>query len=295
MRFSVIDRYSPRDLIKRVFSQLWDILRDLQGEYPFFKQWFERVHAELENSESRSLIICSGRNIGEIIGVAILKKTEQERKICTLRVVDKYKRQGIGTVLLMDSMRILQDDKPLITVSGLHMKEYAPFLKKHGFVLKDKVKSIYKRGSYEYFFNVPYQHRIVLLSIKPQYAEKIAQGLKKVEFRKKVFVDSVDTVYVYSSSPVKKIIGYFNKTSIVEATPDKLWEDFSQVGLISKTDFQNYYKMHEVGYGIEIKKFIHFAEPIDPKDYDPKFRAPQSYCYIDNVEEIDWLKRQPCK
>ena len=38
--------------------------------------------------------------------------------------------------------------------AGIHMKEFSSFLKKRGFVLKDKVKSLYRRGSYEYFFNV---------------------------------------------------------------------------------------------------------------------------------------------
>jgi type I restriction enzyme S subunit len=52
----------------------------------------------------------------------------------------------------------------------------------------------------------------VLLSIKPQYVDEIVKGNKKYEFRKKIFKkkDEVQEIYIYSTSPVKKIIGYFN-------------------------------------------------------------------------------------
>jgi len=48
-----------------------------------------------------------------------------------------------------------------------------------------------------------------ILSIKPQYANAILKKEKTVEFRKKVFKNEVDRVYIYSSSPVKRIVGYF--------------------------------------------------------------------------------------
>lgn len=59
------------------------------------------------------------------------------------------------------------------------------------------------------FFNVPYKHKYVLLSIKPEYTSAIAKGIKKVEFRKRIFSETVERAFVYSSSPMKKIIGSF--------------------------------------------------------------------------------------
>ena len=44
-----------------------------------------------------------------------------------------------------------------------------------------------------------------LLSIKPEYAEKIFAGIKTYEYRRKIFKDgSVKTVVVYVTSPIKK-------------------------------------------------------------------------------------------
>lgn len=295
MEFAIINHNTSKNLIVKIFDKLSDFLSDLKSEYPFFYNWLIKVRNELINSDGRILLLCYEQNILDLKGIAILKKSEKENKICTLRVVDDYKRRGIGTILYMNAKYILKDRAPLITVSGLHMNEFAPFLKKNGAVLKDKVKSIYKKGSYEYFYNVPYCHEIALMSIQPKYAEKIAKGEKKIEFRKKVFASTVKKVYVYSSSPAKKIMGYFNVTEIIKDTPERLWKQYHSIGFITYEDFMDYYKGHDVGYGIMVREFIRFSKPLDPKQHDPSFRAPQSYCYIDNVETISWLSHQPCK
>ena len=50
----------------------------------------------------------------------------------------------------------------------------------------------------------------VLLSIKPEFADKIFNGTKKYEFRKSIFKNKdVDTVVVYASSPCKYIINWY--------------------------------------------------------------------------------------
>jgi len=49
----------------------------------------------------------------------------------------------------------------------------------------------------------------VLLSIKPKYVDLILNGEKKYEFRRKIFRNETNKVYVYCTSPVKKIVAYF--------------------------------------------------------------------------------------
>ena len=47
----------------------------------------------------------------------------------------------------------------------------------------------------------------VLLSIKPEFAEKIFQGVKRYEFRKALFKNrEVEKIIVYASAPVSKVI-----------------------------------------------------------------------------------------
>ncbi len=288
----VINKDNCQKIDDSVFVQLNALLSDLNKEYPFFDGWLRKVFLEVQTTYNRFIIVCFDQDNNQIIGIAILKKSQKEKKICTLRVICPYKRQGVGTELLKKSIEILNDSQPLITVSELHIDEFLPFLRKHGFVLKNKVKSIYNKGIYEYFFNTSYKHKYVLLSIHPMFTAYIIGGNKTIEFRKKIFSDTVERVYVYSTSPEGRIVGYFEITKIVEDTPVNLWLRYSEAGCISKKDFFEYYKDCSKGTGIIISNFRKFVTPLNPKYIDSTFKAPQSYCYIDNVEIIKWLSRE---
>ncbi|MBA3986453.1 MAG: ASCH domain-containing protein [Flavobacteriales bacterium] len=126
----------------------------------------------------------------------------------------------------------------------------------------------------------------VILSIKPKYAKSILSGEKKVEFRKTKFARDVDRIYIYSSSPEQRIIGYFLIENIVEDTPEKLWRKFKDVGAVTRSDFFEYYSKKNIAYAIRIKSCKKFKRPINPKDLFEKFTAPQSYIYYEkNIKE----------
>jgi predicted transcriptional regulator len=55
----------------------------------------------------------------------------------------------------------------------------------------------------------------VLLSVKPEFANKIFSGVKKYEYRRAIFKNNVNRVIVYASSPVQKLIGEFEIESII--------------------------------------------------------------------------------
>lgn len=57
----------------------------------------------------------------------------------------------------------------------------------------------------------------VLLSIKPEYAQKIFAGEKKYEYRKRIFKrNDVDMIVVYVTKPVGKVVGEFEIAEILE-------------------------------------------------------------------------------
>lgn len=121
----------------------------------------------------------------------------------------------------------------------------------------------------------------VLLSIKPKHVRKIISGKKRYEFRKVIFKDrSAREVYVYSSSPVKKIIGKFWVGQILKGHPEALWEQVKDYSGLTRDDFFAYFSGKDVGYAIEIVNFVRFDDPIDPKILNPDFVAPQSFCYL---------------
>ena len=68
---------------------------------------------------------------------------------------------------------------------------------------------------------------IVMLSVVPMYANKIFDGTKKIEFRKRIWTKAdVRKVIVYSSSPVKQVVGEFDIDRIVIDDKEVIWEMF---------------------------------------------------------------------
>lgn len=123
----------------------------------------------------------------------------------------------------------------------------------------------------------------VLLSIKPQYVEKIKAGTKKYEFRKLGFrsIENSEKVFIYSSSPVKRIIGSFKTNKIVEDQPIKLWEQCKEGAGIEEKDFFSYFNNKEKGLAIFVEDLELFKKPVDPKEIKEDFIPPQSFCYIE--------------
>ena len=123
----------------------------------------------------------------------------------------------------------------------------------------------------------------VLLSIKPKYVEEIRNGNKLYEFRKSLFKhrDDLNLVYIYSSSPVKKIIGAFTIGDVVKGCPEDLWIKFKDVSGIEKEEFFKYFADKENGFAIKIEELDIFDKPIDPFTVLPDFKPPQSFYYID--------------
>ncbi|MDG6251362.1 ASCH domain-containing protein [Methanocalculus sp.] len=123
----------------------------------------------------------------------------------------------------------------------------------------------------------------VLLSIKPKYVEQILKGNKKFEFRKVIFKDqSVQEIFIYSSYPVKKIIGKFRVGDILEDHPDRLWMKVKDASGIDEEEFFNYFHGKEKGFAIGIDEMLQFDEPYDPWEHNSNFIAPQSFQYIDD-------------
>lgn len=122
-----------------------------------------------------------------------------------------------------------------------------------------------------------------LLAIKPEFANKILSGDKEYEFRRSSFKNAqdIDFVYLYSSSPVMKIVGGFSTDRIVEANPSQLWQLFNEQAGIDYDRFMEYFDEVETGYAIQIDDTYQFEEPIDPKEVFDEFSAPVSFLYLD--------------
>ncbi len=120
----------------------------------------------------------------------------------------------------------------------------------------------------------------VLLSIKPEFANKIFDGTKKFEFRKSIFKNKdVKTVVVYASSPVKQVIGEFEIDDILTSAPHEIWEQTKEYSGISEDFFYEYFADREIGYAIKIKKTKRYRNPKNLREEFNLF-PPQSFAYL---------------
>lgn len=121
----------------------------------------------------------------------------------------------------------------------------------------------------------------VLLSIKPNFAEKILSGRKKYEYRKQVFKKQVQSVLLYATLPIGKIIGEFYIDRILEDIPENLWNSTKTFSGISKLEYDSYFNGKGNAYAIKILRAKRFPSPIDPSVFIDNFRPPQSFIYIE--------------
>lgn len=121
----------------------------------------------------------------------------------------------------------------------------------------------------------------ILLSIKPEFVEKIISGEKKFEFRKTLPKrEGVTTVVVYSTMPVGRVIGEFKVKDTLSHTPESLWEKTKEFSGITKNFFDEYFSTKALAHAFEIDSFKLYDEPLAISDVLPSGTPPQSYCYI---------------
>ena len=120
----------------------------------------------------------------------------------------------------------------------------------------------------------------VLLSIKPEYVERIFAGTKRYEFRRVIFKSrSVKTVVVYTTSPVQKVIGEFDIDTILSDTPERIWRRTSSFSGISKKALMAYFGDKTTVYAIKVKEPRRYPVPLDLQEAFDTF-PPQSFVYI---------------
>ncbi len=120
----------------------------------------------------------------------------------------------------------------------------------------------------------------VMISIKPEFADKIFTGIKKYEFRKVLFKNNdIDTAIVYASSPVQKVIGEFKIKSIISDAPYSVWLQTKMYSGINKEYFDNYFLNRDIAHAIHIGDIKIYQIPKTLSSFGLKF-PPQSFMYI---------------
>jgi predicted transcriptional regulator len=122
----------------------------------------------------------------------------------------------------------------------------------------------------------------IIISIKPVYAEMILSGRKRYEFRRRGFTRKIGRVFMYSTKPVSKIVGYFTFDEILNGSPSEVWGICSENAGISESDFYKYYKNAETAFAIKVNSVFRLPKPISPFNVLEGFKVPRSFFYVDS-------------
>lgn len=134
-----------------VLSEVFSASLDLSASYPNFHEWMTgKVIPGLLAGE-RSIVV-EYRNL-DLAGFAILKDTDFEQKLCCLRVMPNYQRSPIAIKLFESAFDLLENEKPLLSVSEEKLSSFSRIFKYFNFEKTFEYQDYYLKNLCEISFN----------------------------------------------------------------------------------------------------------------------------------------------
>jgi len=133
---------------------------------------------------------------------------------------------------------------------------------------------------------------LVLMSLKPEFAERILSGDKRTEFRRVHCSFTKGTVLLlYCSGPVKSIVGWSVVKNVSHTTPGKLRRTAGGELGLSAAKAHAYLRGAERASRIDLGAVFRLSQPVPlgrVRSVLPGFNVPQSYRRV-STEEVKAL------
>ncbi len=109
-------------------------------------------------------------------------------------------------------------------------------------------------------------------------------GIKiyKYEFRKKICLKNIDKIYLYATSPIKKIVGEADVLEKSFMNKKNLWKDTQKWAGITEDFYEQYFQKQACAGAYKLGKTTRYENPLEIKALGINF-VPQSYVYIDTL------------
>jgi len=132
----------------------------------------------------------------------------------------------------------------------------------------------------------------LMMSVQPKYLNRIMNGDKVIELRKKFNHKWVERrITLYSTSPSKAIIGYAVIQKVISNTPEKIWEQYGEELGCSHLEFKEYTGSLDKVFAIKLANVTPYKSPIFLSQLSNFLSAdltpPQSYLSL--KENTNWL------
>jgi len=133
----------------------------------------------------------------------------------------------------------------------------------------------------------------LVMSVKPEFAERIIRGKKTVELRRKFSTRWIGhRMNIYASAPVMSLVGEARIARVVAKRPELIWEDFHEQIDCSRTEFDAYAAGTEELYAIELEDVRRYRDWIPLVQISHLIKEhltpPQSYMTLEKNKP--WAK-----
>lgn len=290
-------------------TRIQEFLAESNFLYPDIDCWWrKRVIPGISEGLRKVLVACSGASIDGIF----IGKLGDSAKICTLRLRESARNQGVGRALVTEGLTkllVTKANRFHVTISEAAEEGAIDFFESLGFGRIGVESDRYRKGVDEFIYacsgqeveemvrnelakgvdktlfgSIPLQmphEQTLLMSLKPRFAKPIIEGNKVVEFRRR-FSRKYEgaTIVFYITSPVKRFLFSARISRVDHQTTENLWKEYHQGGGVSRETFEQYFRGVNNGYAIILSDVTALPRQLElenAKRICPQLRPPQSF------------------
>lgn len=141
----------PPEVIEKLLMDVLVLSMKVKDDYPDYRTWYQTIQIPGIYNGTRNIIIAHIKD--RIVGFISLKKTSEEKKICTFYVEKNFRRNKIGMLLAAEAVEYLEEDKPLITIPLDKLNEFAHIAAKYDWQISDIRENLYRLNNPEVIVN----------------------------------------------------------------------------------------------------------------------------------------------
>lgn len=141
----------PPEVIEKLLMDVLVLSMKVKDDYPDYRTWYQTIQIPGIYNGTRNIIIAHIKD--RIVGFISLKKTSEEKKICTFYVEKNFRRNKIGMLLAAEAVEYLEEDKPLITIPLDKLNEFAHIAAKYDWQISDIKENLYRLNNPEVIVN----------------------------------------------------------------------------------------------------------------------------------------------
>lgn len=299
-------------------NTLRELLLANESMYPEIKRWYtDKVVPGLRNSERVAYVAFEN----EVpIASAVLKRGEHA-KFCHLRIHENFRDLDLGQMFFTQmtlEARGLAKEIHFTLPEGL-WSEKSEFFQSFGFTAAVKAAHQYRNGEAELSCSAPLPlvwakvleklprlldkfspggcslSNKLVMSMRPQFADRVFSRSKQVEFRKKFSLKWRGCkAVVYGTQPLGALMGEVTMRNVTYGTPSDIWETFGTMGGCSREEFSAYVGDSPGMYAIELSDVTPYISPIGLAQVshliNEDLRPPQSFRDVRIDSSDAWVR-----